>query len=67
MTTLLLGCQEGNTPEIEVPGEEENRAKNFYFGVDLSYVNQILDHGGVYKSEGEVMNPYAIFSERGTN
>lgn len=39
----------------------------FYFGVDLSYVNQILDHGGVYKEEGNVKNPYQIFKDHGTD
>jgi arabinogalactan endo-1,4-beta-galactosidase len=39
----------------------------FYFGADLSYVNQILDHNGVYKDGGEVKNPYQIFKDHGTN
>lgn len=38
----------------------------FYFGADLSFVNQILDQGGVYNDEGAPKNPYAIFKERGT-
>lgn len=38
----------------------------FYFGVDLSYVNQILDYGGVYKDGGVVKNPYQIFKNHGT-
>ena len=38
---------------------------NFVMGADLSYVNQILDHGGVYKSRGEIQNPYQIFADRG--
>jgi arabinogalactan endo-1,4-beta-galactosidase len=37
----------------------------FYFGSDLSYVNQILDHGGVYKVGNEVRDPYRIFKEHG--
>ncbi|MDR9415580.1 MAG: glycosyl hydrolase 53 family protein [Gracilimonas sp.] len=39
----------------------------FIMGADLSYVNQILDHGGEYKSEGVVKNPYQIFTEKGTD
>jgi arabinogalactan endo-1,4-beta-galactosidase len=39
---------------------------SFYFGADLSFVNQILDHQGVYKVSGTVRNPYVIFSEGGT-
>ncbi|WP_044211652.1 glycosyl hydrolase 53 family protein [Flammeovirga sp. OC4] len=40
---------------------------SFYFGADLSYVNQILDHGGDFKMDGASKNPYKIFSEKGTN
>ena len=41
---------------------------NFYYGADLSYVNEMLDCGATYKnSEGIVKNPYAIFSEAGAN
>jgi arabinogalactan endo-1,4-beta-galactosidase len=39
----------------------------FVFGADLSYVNQILEHGGVYKDNGVIKDPYQIFSDRGTN
>ncbi len=39
----------------------------FYFGADLSYVNQILDHNGQYLDEGEIRDPYQIFAEHGTN
>lgn len=37
----------------------------FVMGADLSYVNQILDHGGVYRSGGEVQDPYKIFAGNG--
>jgi arabinogalactan endo-1,4-beta-galactosidase len=40
---------------------------DFYFGSDLSYVNQILDHGGVYKDDNAVKNPYQIFKEHGND
>ena len=41
---------------------------SFYYGADLSYVNEMLDCGATYKnSEGIVKNPYAIFSEAGAN
>lgn len=41
--------------------------EGFYFGADLSYVNQIEDHNGVYKDQGETRNPYRIFKDHGTN
>lgn len=37
----------------------------FHFGSDLSYVNQILDHGGVYKVNNQVKDPYQIFKDNG--
>lgn len=40
---------------------------SFYFGADLSYVNQILDKGGVYKKQGRVIDPYELFKESGNN
>jgi len=39
----------------------------FCMGADLSYVNQILEKGGVYRDSGQVQDPYHIFSEYGTN
>jgi len=39
----------------------------FSMGADLSYVNQILDKGGVYKDSGKITNPYAIFKKYGAN
>lgn len=52
---------ENNAPPIIEPEETE-----FLFGADLSYVNQILDKGGIYKVEGEEVNPYKIFADKGT-
>jgi len=39
----------------------------FSMGADLSYVNQILDRGGIYKDSANIMDPYAIFSKYGAN
>ncbi len=39
----------------------------FVFGADLSYVNQILEHGGVYRDNGQVKDPYLIFKDHGAN
>lgn len=58
----FVNCQtkEDVRPEPEPEG-------TFYFGADLSYVNQILDRGGVYKDGGEVKTPYQIFRDHGGN
>lgn len=68
MTTLalsmllsFLACKDdGSETGVQPPEEGE-----FHFGADLSYVNQILDHGGSYRDEGEVRDPYRIFSDHG--
>ncbi|MEX2234745.1 MAG: glycosyl hydrolase 53 family protein [Cyclobacteriaceae bacterium] len=58
----FVNCQTKDEPQPD-PGTSED----FYFGGDLSYVNQILDQGGVYKDGSEVASPYKIFKERGGN
>jgi arabinogalactan endo-1,4-beta-galactosidase len=35
--------------------------------VDLSYVNQVEDHGGVYKQSGEAADPFEVLSDKGAN
>lgn len=39
----------------------------FYFGADLSYVNEMEDCGAVYRKDGQARDPYALFAELGTN
>jgi len=54
--------QSGTTdkPKFYTPSE-------FAMGADLSYVNQILEHGSVYKDSGKITDPYKIFSKYGAN
>ena len=41
---------------------------NFYYGADLSYLNEMEDCGAVYKdSNNNIKDPYKIFSDAGTN
>ncbi len=59
-----VSCKDDDAvePPIENPVEGD-----FYFGADLSYVNQILDHGGVYRDGGTIQSPYKIFKDHGAN
>jgi arabinogalactan endo-1,4-beta-galactosidase len=59
----FLHCKEDTKEIIDPPVVKTD----FYFGADLSYVNQILDHGGIYKDGGSVQSPYKIFKDHGTN
>lgn len=60
----LLACQSDEDKQPD-PGPPKD-PKEFYFGADLSYVNQIMDHNGVYRDEGAVRDPYRIFKDHGT-
>lgn len=51
-------------PEIHIPEVKDH----FYYGADLSYVNEMIDCGAVYKNEdNQIKDPYTIFSEAGAN
>jgi len=43
------------------------QGQNFYFGNDLSYVNQMEDCGAVFKEQGKAKDVYQIFADHGTN
>lgn len=45
----------------------EISAQAFYFGADLSYVNEMEHCGAVYKEAGDSKDPYAIFKDHGCN
>jgi len=71
---LLLGsilsitqCKDNDKPSPDSDQEEPNIPEGFLFGADLSYVNQILDHGGTFKDDGVEKDPYVIFEDHGTN
>jgi arabinogalactan endo-1,4-beta-galactosidase len=42
-------------------------AQNFYFGADLSYVNEMEDCGVVYQDSSQAKDPYQIFADHGCN
>jgi arabinogalactan endo-1,4-beta-galactosidase len=63
---MLTGC---NKPDDNPSGDilVYYPADKFVMGADLSFVNQILDHGGVYKDSGKVGDPFLIFKKHGAN
>ncbi len=66
MTGFSCGDKNGN-PEPDEETEIEEPSSWFAMGVDLSYVNQIEDHGGVYRVEGEAKDPFSILKSLGAN
>jgi len=40
----------------------------FITGADLSYVNKIVEEGGIYRDDlGNIADPYSLFAEKGAN
>lgn len=39
----------------------------FYRGLDLSYVNEVEDFGGVYREGGQPVEPFELFARHGAN
>lgn len=67
---LLTACSSHDIKDDydnENGGDEPATAAPFVMGADLSYVNQILDHGGIYKSDGIETDPYEIFANKNTD
>lgn len=64
---LSGGCQKkSNSPDAEEPAGYYTH-NEFAMGVDLSYVNQVEDHGGVYRDSGQVRDPFKILESHGAN
>ena len=63
LLALGLACKSDPTPPAPEPP-----AKPFFRGADLSYVNEMLACGAVYRdASGAVADPYALFAEAGTD
>jgi len=62
-------CKKSGNSDTNNPDETKvfYKPSQFVMGADLSYVNQILDHGGDYKDSGNVADPYQIFQKYGAN
>ncbi|HEX3052797.1 MAG TPA: glycosyl hydrolase 53 family protein [Aggregatilineaceae bacterium] len=44
-----------------------SQASKFYFGVDLSYANEMEDCGATYQENGELVDPFVLFHDHGAN
>lgn len=57
---------ESNSNQVEDTNPEQNIS--FYYGADLSYVNEMIDCGAVYKNnDGNPQNVFSIFKNAGAN
>ena len=66
ITVLFILFFSSTCSDDNIADDPPRDLTGFYFGADLSHVNQILDYGGVYKDGGVVKNPYQIFKDHGT-
>lgn len=67
LALLPQSCSNGNS---DSPNDNINvdSSTSFYYGADLSYVNEMEDCGATYKDENNVeKDPYVIFKEAGAN
>ena len=55
---LFISC---NNENPQAPNDD------LFLGADLSYVNEMEDCGGIYRSDGIVIDPYRLFWEKGAN
>jgi arabinogalactan endo-1,4-beta-galactosidase len=68
---FILSCSSENNntktddPTVNPPIESDIK---FYYGADLSYVNEMEDCGAIYKdASNTTKDPYVIFKEAGSN
>ena len=67
LTSMLLTvCSSSPSSSEKEPDDDPVIPSKFVMGADLSYVNQILDHGGIYKDGGVEKDPYQIFADKET-
>ncbi len=59
--------ESANLPAAETPAVKYYNWDEFNMGVDLSYVNQVEDYGGVYRDSGKVKDCFRILKEHGAN
>lgn len=66
---LFSECKKTTDPvDPEPPGQDTTATgKNFYFGADLSYVNEMEDCGVTYRENGTAKDPYRIFADNKCN
>ncbi|WP_343685624.1 arabinogalactan endo-1,4-beta-galactosidase [Asticcacaulis sp.] len=50
-----------------MPAAEAREARTYYFGSDLSYVNEMEDCGATYSRDGKPEDVYALFKSSGAN
>lgn len=64
----VVNCSDTNGNSVGENPEFPVEEINFFYGADLSYVNEMLDCGAAYKTRtGQPENPYRLFKDEGAN
>jgi len=64
---VIIACNSNNSDNSS-DNDDIPTPISFYYGADLSYINEMEDCGATYKnSNGLVKDPYAIFKNEGAN
>lgn len=63
----MISCGDDEPGPRAPDDDDDDDEAVFYFGVDLSYVNQLIDKGAVFREGGTTKNPYDIFADNGAN
>ncbi|HRV54666.1 MAG TPA: glycosyl hydrolase 53 family protein, partial [Mangrovimonas sp.] len=67
ISVFMPSCSSGNN-ETQTDDTVNPPQSNFFYGADLSYVNEMEDCGASYKdANGVTKDPFVIFKEAGTN
>ena len=67
---MAASCSDNNSPQVTEPEETSEiiETPSFYYGADLSYVNEMENCGAIYKDANNInTNPYKIFKDAGAN
>ncbi|KAF0201799.1 MAG: arabinogalactan endo-1 [Bacteroidetes bacterium] len=63
----VFSCSDDNKVSDPDPDDNGISPAEFAMGVDLSYLNQIEDHGGIYLKNGVQVDPYEALKKHGAN
>ncbi len=66
LCVLLAACARAPS-DAEASLRPDTLQTPVYLGADLSYVNEMEDCGGSYREDGQTVDPFALFGERGAN
>lgn len=65
--SLIICCSNNSIQSKSNPIPNQIKTNFYYLGADLSYVNEVEDFGAIYSKNGNSVDPFQLFSEKGAN